>query len=295
MRQVLIITFGVIILVILITILVLEIVRYVRTTSTSCSSAKTCQGSGRTTSPSMTGGATDTMRPPSLEPMTITYQDDTTENQSYTSVVDTENKRTIKSGNIISVACNGPTMFYLHQDMTIEAVNEKIQPRHYNTNLRNATQIHVFDQMMYAVDDGKLMVAGRPKNNLVNFVRVPAFSTINDVKRITSRANRFAIILKSGQIHVYQHKPKFTYLSSYDGVDFFFGYDEDVFAVLLEGNILRIYGKSINGPGVDYEEQEGVLTMAFQRNNTPVIISSDRDDVVAIESYFGNIYILIRR
>ena len=312
MAQVAIIVIGVIILIAIIALLVLEVIRYVRQDkqpvqqpadrrdispadrrdiSPADRQPADRQPSDRQPadpSPPIPDG-NDGMRPSSMEPIT-----DTTENLSYTSVVDTENKRTIKSGNIISIACNGPTMFYLYQDQSIEAVNSKLQPRRYRTNLKNATQIHIFDQVMYAVEDGKLMVAGKPKNGMITFVRVPIFSTIDNIKRITSRANRFAIVLKNGYIHVYQHRPKFEHISTYEGVDFFFAYDENIFAVLKEGNVLQLYGKTLEG-SLGYEEQEDVLTMAYQKNNVPVIISSDRSDVVAIESYFGNIYIIVRR
>lgn len=317
MGQAAIIVIGVIVALILIAILIIEILRWLGIPKPPAETNGESEPSSgpdprsNTEPPPKTSSRPDprpNTRPstepsrPESKPNTVTGTEPVSEsagmsdslNMSHTSVIDNDRQRVIKSGEIISVATNGPTMFYLHRNQTIEAIGNGIPTRVFQTNLTAATQIHVFDQIMYAVDGGMLLMAGTPTNDIIKFVPVPIFASLDDVQRITSRADRFAIVRGNGQVYIYQHRPEFKLLQAIDGIDFFFGYEPDTFAILDENHTLHMNGPSISG-GSSVIDRDNVLTMAYQRDNTPVIIEQSRRNVISIESYFGNIYLLIRR
>lgn len=205
-------------------------------------------------------------------------------------VIDRQNKKCIQSGSIVSLTCNGPAMFYLLTDNTIE-----VQPndKKYTTNLENPTQIFAFQQKLYAIDNHKLFVASKQDSNSIKFVLVPAYMYLNDIEHICGREDLFALCRYNSEepeingIYTYQFDGKKTmFLEKLTGKKYFYAYDKDIYAILDNNDILTIYDDK--GSKKYYD----VKTMAFDKENEPIIINNDERKVREIESYFGNIYLL---
>lgn len=209
-------------------------------------------------------------------------------------VYDHKNKKYIQSGAIVSLTCNGPAMFYLLDNNDIE-----VQPidKTFKTNLENPTQIFIFRRSLYAIDNGQLHVALNVRSDAkeLKFIKVPAFASLNDIKYISGREDRFALCRENNDpefnqasgIYTYQFDGKKTVeLERYEGKRYYFGYDPEIYAILDNDNTLTVYDKDKT------RKFYNVKTMAFDADNEPIIINLSDTRTREIESYFGNVYLL---
>lgn len=213
-------------------------------------------------------------------------------NQS--NVYDRQNKKYIHSGGIISLTSNGPAMFYLLEDNTIEVCGQPAN-KVFETNLENPSQIFAFQQKLYAIDNHRLYVAAKQNENTIKFVLVPFFSSLTDITYISGREDLFAICRYNEDpyfegvsgIYTYQFDGKKTiFLGKIEGAKYFYGYDRDIYAVLDNNHNLVVNNKN------DQKTYSGVKTMAFDKDNEPIIINTTDNKTREIDSFFGNVYML---